>query len=59
MQPVRTKNATSSSGCKILTNIINTMVRDSNQNIKFNGKTWKKMRLFETKCTKSERTLEH
>ena len=59
MQPVRTKNATSSSGCKILTNIINTMVRDNNQNIKFNGKTWKKMRLFETNCTKSERTLEH
>lgn len=31
MQPVRTENATSSNGCKILTNIINTMVRDSNQ----------------------------
>ena len=58
MQPVRTKNATSSNGCKILTNIINTMVRDSNQNIKFNGKTWKKMRLFETNCTRNERTLE-
>lgn len=59
IQPKITKNTTNFNGCKILTNIINTMVRDSNQNIKFNGKTWKKMRLFETNCTKSERTLEH
>ena len=54
MQPVRTKNATSSSGCKILTNIINTMVRDSNQNIKFNGKTWKKMHQLNRICTKKK-----
>lgn len=46
-------------GAKVFKNKAIIMVRDSNQNIKFNGKTWKKMRLFETNCTKSERTLEH